>query len=804
MRSVSIGASKNTTGLLSGDGSDPYAGGHIRYENETPAETKSWFAKSEGDNGKSSDDDKPSSKPRKSNVALSLATSIASSAASAAAGAIATGAKAATKAVVDRATNTKQTTTSSTNSSDRNGGKTTPNWRQMPWSRPSSSASNAEQQGPEAAETESSSTPSWVEASAAPSVSANHDYGMSDHLPDSRGGLQSSLSAAWNNRPSVLPSLRLTYGRRNQSPAIVDHGAEANETAAPAAQNGQLAVFGDLLSTPPATITFVIRRRRGDGIGIGGGGSNDNRNAGTGDAGRRNRDSDGLSVERSGSSREKLRDLLGVRLVKTPVTRNRFRVVRDDWIDEDEAGGEGKSSNGTEHDREIAETETRNNEGKPSLTSPLLPQELTVLLRPGDILESVDGVAVGGRTRIAVLGRNRRWDERDLCEAIQTAEEAFTTKGSRDETEGDGPAEGTEPDSGGETRYRLPKNGGEEEEGQPKSCYYTTTLTFVCSGTLASSESSTQSVSESSLTDEIAADSSKATESSLSSPNTVTSPSVTVTTDNALMEKESPVAPKPSNSRRPMVHRTYFVDQSRANSCIDEEASLVGALEDFLTLPTIQKSPSKQRFGLGSKDDNNGTNDPNMAGTSLLRIGSIPENHWLGRQTKVRTGDVLLCADDIPCCNGDVSPTDLSEVWRNAIRTKLLIADPVQDGISSSSFSAAPRFVGITTCSLPPTMLAAIRKRAVAMGGGALIGTGAVLMVTPLHPVGHAMAIGGLGVLGTEFETPRRAFQNARQSAVNLASKLTKKPKAKDETPENNNNDDDDDDDVFVNENAHC
>ena len=28
-------------------------------------------------------------------------------------------------------------------------------------------------------------------------------------------------------------------------------------------------------------------------------------------------------------------------------------------------------------------------------------------------------------------------------------------------------------------------------------------------------------------------------------------------------------------------------------------------------------------------------------------------------------------------------------------------------------------------------------------------------MVTPLHPVGHAMAIGGLGVLGTEFDGPK-------------------------------------------------
>ena len=34
------------------------------------------------------------------------------------------------------------------------------------------------------------------------------------------------------------------------------------------------------------------------------------------------------------------------------------------------------------------------------------------------------------------------------------------------------------------------------------------------------------------------------------------------------------------------------------------------------------------------------------------------------------------------------------------------------------------------------------------MGGGTLVGLGAVMMVTPLHPIGHAMAIGGVAVLG--------------------------------------------------------
>jgi hypothetical protein len=55
-----------------------------------------------------------------------------------------------------------------------------------------------------------------------------------------------------------------------------------------------------------------------------------------------------------------------------------------------------------------------------------------------------------------------------------------------------------------------------------------------------------------------------------------------------------------------------------------------------------------------------------------------------------------------------------------------------------------------------------VRRAAVAVGGGTLVGIGAVIMATPLHPVGHAMTLGGVGVLGTEFEGPKRAFQAAK------------------------------------------
>jgi hypothetical protein len=56
-----------------------------------------------------------------------------------------------------------------------------------------------------------------------------------------------------------------------------------------------------------------------------------------------------------------------------------------------------------------------------------------------------------------------------------------------------------------------------------------------------------------------------------------------------------------------------------------------------------------------------------------------------------------------------------------------------------------------------------VRKSVVGAVGGTLAVSGAVLYFTPLHPVGHAMALGGVAVLGTEFEGPRNVIVGAKQ-----------------------------------------
>ena len=61
------------------------------------------------------------------------------------------------------------------------------------------------------------------------------------------------------------------------------------------------------------------------------------------------------------------------------------------------------------------------------------------------------------------------------------------------------------------------------------------------------------------------------------------------------------------------------------------------------------------------------------------------------------------------------------------------------------------------------SLISIFRRSAVAAGGGTLVASGTILMATPLHPVGHAMALGGVGLLSTEFEAPKKVLESTKK-----------------------------------------
>ncbi|VEU35559.1 unnamed protein product [Pseudo-nitzschia multistriata] len=198
-------------------------------------------------------------------------------------------------------------------------------------------------------------------------------------------------------------------------------------------------------------------------------------------------------------------------------------------------------------------------------------------------------------------------------------------------------------------------------------------------------------------------------------------------------------APGPEASRplpldacpAPIVHQVFLVDQTGRSI-----SAVLGEREDH---PFLRLDVCEPKAGRKPK---------RTTGPSRLRIRSVPESSWLSKQTRVRPGDLLLEVDGVPCGNGEIAPDETSLLWATAL-------------LKAAEGGSCP---GISVASKAPTRVARIRRAAVTVGGGALVGTGAVLMATPLHPVGHAMALSGLGVLGTEFEAPRKAVAGLRSS----------------------------------------
>jgi hypothetical protein len=126
----------------------------------------------------------------------------------------------------------------------------------------------------------------------------------------------------------------------------------------------------------------------------------------------------------------------------------------------------------------------------------------------------------------------------------------------------------------------------------------------------------------------------------------------------------------------------------------------------------------------------------------ILYLDWIPLDNWL-EYTCAQTNDVILSINTIPCF--ELYSEDANMVLQTMIQTHPSV---------SIKFYSPPR-----------TRRESIKRAAIATAGGALVGTGAIIMATPLHPIGHAMALGGLGVLGTEFEAPKRAMTRMSEAA---------------------------------------
>ena len=137
-----------------------------------------------------------------------------------------------------------------------------------------------------------------------------------------------------------------------------------------------------------------------------------------------------------------------------------------------------------------------------------------------------------------------------------------------------------------------------------------------------------------------------------------------------------------------------------------------------------------------------------------LTIHQVSSNGWL-------SGSVLMAGDVVQSINDQStdgwSLDDISGILNAAktgYTTIAITATTVHrrksnnNKSSSASSSSSSKDIATNTDDEKPTWKQKVRRASVTVGGGVMVTTGAVLMVTPLHPVGHAMAIGGVAMLG--------------------------------------------------------
>lgn len=147
----------------------------------------------------------------------------------------------------------------------------------------------------------------------------------------------------------------------------------------------------------------------------------------------------------------------------------------------------------------------------------------------------------------------------------------------------------------------------------------------------------------------------------------------------------------------------------------------------------------------------------------LLQIQSISFTSWLSACTCLSEGQVILKIQDIPCF--DMTPAEVKVLW--------------QDELNKD-----PHSLTITTYKLPQVKgRNRFRRALIGVGGSVLVGAGVMIMATPLHPLGHALALGGghvmtyggLGVIGSQIKGSKKKGASEGEASPSASEKRSLK-----------------------------
>jgi hypothetical protein len=128
----------------------------------------------------------------------------------------------------------------------------------------------------------------------------------------------------------------------------------------------------------------------------------------------------------------------------------------------------------------------------------------------------------------------------------------------------------------------------------------------------------------------------------------------------------------------------------------------------------------------------------------------------------------------------DRTPLGVNADKSAAVRTSSALSSNKETGqdLSSPWYNDAPEGEGSDKPALErkgSSLAKAAKKSAVAVGGGALIGVGVVMIPALPPPFASITMLGGYALLGTEFEGPRKVVKNARDKMRDMKDDDEKK-----------------------------
>eukprot|EP00531_Pseudo-nitzschia_arenysensis_P001935 CAMPEP_0116123180 /NCGR_PEP_ID=MMETSP0329-20121206/4610_1 /TAXON_ID=697910 /ORGANISM="Pseudo-nitzschia arenysensis, Strain B593" /LENGTH=518 /DNA_ID=CAMNT_0003617077 /DNA_START=38 /DNA_END=1594 /DNA_ORIENTATION=- len=149
--------------------------------------------------------------------------------------------------------------------------------------------------------------------------------------------------------------------------------------------------------------------------------------------------------------------------------------------------------------------------------------------------------------------------------------------------------------------------------------------------------------------------------------------------------------------------------------------------------------------------DPNGTQE--IATSKLLQIKDIDQAGFFANSV-LSPGDFVLSINGAPC----------TEMGSDQASTMIMESESIVD-ILALNPKLAQQY-----CSASPVQRWLRRARRTGVGalGGTMVGLGLVMIPLPFPPpFGEILVVGGVSVLGTEFEAPKRVMRNARDALHN-------------------------------------